>query len=51
MRILVADKLAQSGVDALARHHDVDVKTGLSKDELVLARDALRDVLKQIGGL
>ncbi len=35
MRILVADALAQSGVDALARQHDVDVKTGLTKDELV----------------
>ena len=35
MRILVADKLAQSGVEALSRHHDVDVKTGLSKDELL----------------
>lgn len=35
MRILVADKLAQSGVDALARQHDVDVKTGLSKNELI----------------
>lgn len=35
MRILVADKLAPSGVEALSRHHDVDVKTGLSKDELL----------------
>ena len=35
MRILVADKLAQSGVDALSRQHDVDVKTGLSKAELL----------------
>jgi D-3-phosphoglycerate dehydrogenase len=35
VRILVADKLAQSGVEALSRHHDVDVKTGLSKDELL----------------
>lgn len=35
MRILVADKLAQSGVDALARHHEVDVKTHLTKDELL----------------
>ena len=35
MRILVADKLAQSGVEALSRHHDVDVKTGLTKDELL----------------
>ena len=35
MRILVADKLAESGVAALAVDHEVDVKTGLSKDELV----------------
>lgn len=35
MRILVADKLAPSGVEALSRSHDVDVKTGLSKDELL----------------
>ena len=35
MRILVADKLAESGVAALSEHHDVDVKTGLSKEELL----------------
>lgn len=35
MRILVADELAESGVAALSVDHDVDVKTGLSKDELV----------------
>ncbi|MDX1620012.1 MAG: NAD(P)-dependent oxidoreductase, partial [Nitriliruptorales bacterium] len=35
MRILVADKLAQAGVDALAENHEVDVKTGLSKPELL----------------
>ncbi len=35
MRILVADKLSQAGVDALAAHHDVDVRTDLSRDELV----------------
>ncbi len=35
MRILVADKLAESGVAALAVDHEVDVKTGLSKDELL----------------
>lgn len=33
------------GKDQVAKYMD------LSKDELVLARDALRDVLKQIGGL
>lgn len=35
MRILVADPLADTGVAALSEHHDVDVRTGLSKDELV----------------
>jgi D-3-phosphoglycerate dehydrogenase len=35
VKILVADKLAEAGVVALSEHHDVDVKTGLSKDELV----------------
>jgi D-3-phosphoglycerate dehydrogenase len=35
VRILVADKLSDAGVAALSEHHDVDVKTGLSKDELV----------------
>ncbi|MEX0835780.1 MAG: phosphoglycerate dehydrogenase [Nitriliruptor sp.] len=35
MRILVVDKLAQAGVDALAVDHEVDVNTGLSKAELI----------------
>ncbi len=35
MKILVADKLAEAGVTALSEHHEVDVKTGLSKDELL----------------
>jgi D-3-phosphoglycerate dehydrogenase / 2-oxoglutarate reductase len=35
MRILVADPLAEAGVAALAERHEVDVKTGLAKDELV----------------
>ncbi len=35
MRILVADKLSAAGVDALREHHDVDVRLGLDKDELV----------------
>ena len=35
MRILVAESIAQEGVDALRTHHDVDVRTGLSPDELV----------------
>jgi D-3-phosphoglycerate dehydrogenase len=35
VRILVADKLSDAGVAALSEHHDVDVSTGLSKDELL----------------
>jgi D-3-phosphoglycerate dehydrogenase / 2-oxoglutarate reductase len=35
VKILVADPLADAGVAALGEHHDVDVKTGLSKDELL----------------
>jgi D-3-phosphoglycerate dehydrogenase / 2-oxoglutarate reductase len=35
VRILVADQLAEAGVAALAEAHDVDVKTGLSKEDLL----------------
>ena len=35
MKILVADPLADAGVAALSEHHEVDVRTGLSKPELV----------------
>ncbi|MEX2549247.1 MAG: hydroxyacid dehydrogenase, partial [Nitriliruptoraceae bacterium] len=35
MKILVADPLAEAGVAALAREHDVDVSTGLTKSELL----------------
>lgn len=37
MRVLIADKLSDAGVAALADHHDVDVRTGLSPEELVEA--------------
>lgn len=37
MKILVADELADAGVAMLAERHDVDVRTGLSKPELVAA--------------
>ena len=33
-KVLVSDKLAQEGIDILKRVADVDVKTGLSEDEL-----------------
>ncbi len=36
-RVLVADVLSDAGVAALAAHADVDVRTGLSKDELIAA--------------
>jgi D-3-phosphoglycerate dehydrogenase / 2-oxoglutarate reductase len=35
VRILVADPLAEAGVAALAAHHEVDVKTGLAKPDLL----------------
>lgn len=35
MRVLVADAIAQDGLDLLRAHVPVDVKTGLSEDELV----------------
>ncbi|MBW3562491.1 MAG: phosphoglycerate dehydrogenase [Actinobacteria bacterium] len=35
VKVLVADNLAEAGVTSLGRHHDVDVKTGLSKAELL----------------
>jgi D-3-phosphoglycerate dehydrogenase / 2-oxoglutarate reductase len=35
MRVLVADKLSEAGVEALAEHFDVDVRTGLAKSELL----------------
>lgn len=34
-KVLVSDPIAQEGIDILSRHADVDVKTGLSKDELI----------------
>ncbi len=40
MRVLVADPLSDAGVGELASHFDVDVRTGLPKDELI---DAIGD--------
>ena len=34
-RILIADTLAQQGIDMLAARHEVEVRIGLSEDELV----------------
>lgn len=49
MKILVADPLAQAGVDVLAARHDVDVKTGLSHDELVEVIPAYNAVVVRSG--
>jgi D-3-phosphoglycerate dehydrogenase len=35
MRVLIADQLADAGVEALAEHFDVDVRTGLDKRALL----------------
>ena len=40
MRILVAEPIADEGIDVLQARHDVDVRTGLSRDEL---RSAIAD--------
>ena len=44
MKVLVAEKIADSGIEKLKEEFDVDVKTGLSPEELVAeipAYDAL----------
>ena len=40
-KILVADSIAQEGIDLLAKHHEVVVRIGLTEDELCAA---VRDV-------
>lgn len=45
MRILVADKLSDAGVEELAAHFDVDVRTGLDKPSLVEAIGAYDGVV------
>jgi len=35
MKVLVADPVAEEGIEALRAHADVDVKTGMSRDELI----------------
>jgi D-3-phosphoglycerate dehydrogenase / 2-oxoglutarate reductase len=39
-KILIADKIAQQGIDLLSGDHDVEVRTGLSEDDLC---EAVRD--------
>ena len=39
-KVLIADKIAQQGIDLLSRDHDVEVKTGLSEDDLC---EAIKD--------
>lgn len=40
-RILIADTLAQQGIDLLAQRHEVEVRVGLTEDELVEAIPAV----------
>ena len=40
-KILVADSIAQEGIDLLAKHHEVVVQTGLKEDALC---EAVQDV-------
>jgi hypothetical protein len=35
MKVLVSEKLSGAGVERLREHLDVDVRTGLTPDELV----------------
>ena len=35
MKVLIADRIAAEGIEALRAHAEVDVKVGLSRDELV----------------
>ena len=35
MKVLIADRIAAEGIEILRAHAEVDVKTGLSRDELV----------------
>ena len=34
-KILVADSISQQGIAILEQNHDVDIKTGLSSEELI----------------
>ena len=45
MKVLVAEKLADSGIEALREHFDVDVETGLSPDTLAKLRERGQRVL------
>jgi D-3-phosphoglycerate dehydrogenase len=44
-KVLVAEKIAQSGIDALAEQFDVDVKIGMSPEELVEAIPAYHGLI------
>ncbi|MBA2319073.1 MAG: phosphoglycerate dehydrogenase, partial [Euzebyales bacterium] len=45
MKVLVADQLSDAGVQALAEHVEVDVRTGMSKTELLEAIGAYDGVV------
>ncbi|MSQ30907.1 MAG: phosphoglycerate dehydrogenase [Dehalococcoidia bacterium] len=46
-KVLVADSIAQEGIDLLRKHHDVEVKTGLNEEQLCAAvKDAAALVVR-----
>lgn len=49
MRVLVAEKLAPEGVELLRSKHDVDVRVGLSRDELLTALPEYEALLVRSG--
>ncbi len=49
MRILVAEKLAREGIDLLRAEHDVDVRTGLSREEFLAALPEYEGLLVRSG--
>ncbi|MEX2031975.1 MAG: hypothetical protein WEA81_03815, partial [Dehalococcoidia bacterium] len=44
-KILIADKIAQQGIDLLSASHEVEVRTGLSEDELCEAIKGARALI------
>ena len=45
-KILVADSISQQGIAILEQNHDVDIKTGLSSEELIEIVNDYEDVQK-----
>ncbi|GMU41747.1 MAG: D-3-phosphoglycerate dehydrogenase [Chloroflexota bacterium] len=44
-KILVADKIAQQGIDLLKQEHEVEVRTGLKEDDLVQAMKGVQALI------